>query len=160
MGLLSLPSLLWPLLLPATLLDLPLLPSPLSEELTLVPDVTSPTLLESSTSPRGRLRLMPSTVPTVLATLVSDTPVWDTAMPVLATLLLPLLLWPLSLLLLLLLLPATPTFPPLPLSPPLELPLLPSLLSEELMPELDVMSPTLLESSTLLRKDLEDTFLL
>merc|ERR1711874_868802 len=136
--LLSLPSLLWPLL-----------PSPLSEELTLVPDVTSPTLLESSTSPRGRL--MPSTVPTVLATLVSDTPVWDTAMPVLATLPLPLLLWPLSLLLLLLLLPATPTFPPLPLSPPLELPLLPSLLSEELMPELDVMSPTLLESSTLLR---------
>merc|ERR1711913_40005 len=147
--LLSLPSLLWPLLLPATLVSLPLLPSPLSEELTLVPDVTSPTLLESSTSPRGRL--MPSTVPTVLATLVSDTPVWDTAMPVLATLLLPLLLWPLSLLLLLLLLPATPTFPPLPLSPPLELPLLPSLLSEELMPELDVMSPTLLESSTLLR---------
>merc|ERR1711913_101411 len=79
--LLSLPSLLWPLLLPATLVSLPLLPSPLSEELTLVPDVTSPTLLESSTSPRGRLRLMPSTVPTVLATLVSDTPVWDTAMP-------------------------------------------------------------------------------
>merc|ERR1711874_165210 len=157
--LLSLPSLLWPLLLPAplvslpllprTLLDLPLLLSPLSEELTLVPDVTSPTLLESSTSPRGRLRLMPSTVPTVLATLVSDTPVWDTAMPVLATWALP--LWPLSLLLWLLLLPATPTFPPLPLSPPLELPLLPSLLSEELMPELDVTSPTLLESSTLLR---------
>merc|ERR1711874_831299 len=123
-------------------------PSPLSEELTLVPDVTSPTLLESSTSPRGRLRLMPSTVPTVLATLVSDTPVWDTAMPVLATLLLPLLL----------LLPATPTFPPLPLSPHLELPLLPSLLSEELMPELDVMSPTLLESSTLLRKNLRTLF--
>merc|ERR1711990_826474 len=141
MGLLSLPSLLWPLLLPATLLDLPLLLSPLSEELTLVPDVTSPTLLESSTSPRGRLRLMPSTVPTVLAMLVSDTPVWDTAMPILATL--PLLLLPL--------LPATPMFPPLPPSPPLELPLLPSLLSEELMPELDVMSPTLLESSTLLR---------
>merc|ERR1712198_386985 len=109
-------------------------------------DVTSPTLLESSTSPRGRLRLMPSTVPTVLATLVWDTLVLDTAMPVLATL--PLLL----LLLLLQLLPATPTFPPLPLSPPLELPLLPSLLSEELMPELDVMSPTLLESSTLLRR--------
>merc|ERR1711990_1223400 len=151
MGLLSLPSLLWPLLLPATLLALPLLLSPLSEELTLVPDVTSPTLLESSTSPRGRLRLMPSTVPTVLATLVSDTPVWDTAMPVLATL-------PLLLLLLLPLLPATPTFPPLPPSPPLELPLLPSLLSEELMPELDVMSPTLLESSTLLRKNLRTLF--
>jgi len=77
----------------------------------LVPDVTSPTLLESSTSPRGRLRLMPSTVPTVLATLVWDTLVLDTAMPVLATL-------PLLLLLLLQLLPATPTFPPLPLSPP------------------------------------------
>jgi len=117
----------------------------------LVPDVTSPTLLESSTSPRGRLRLMPSTVPTVLATLVWDTLVLDTAMPVLATLPLPLPLWPLLLLLLLQLLPATPTFPPLPLSPPLELPLLPSLLSEELTPELDVMSPTLLESSTLLR---------
>merc|ERR1719391_1219511 len=98
-------------------------------------------------SPRGRLRLMPSTVPTVLATLVLDT-----AMPVLATLPLPLLLWPLLLLLLLQLLPATPTFPPLPLSPPLELPLLPSLLSEDLMPELDVTSPTLLESSTLLRR--------
>merc|ERR1719391_389287 len=98
-------------------------------------------------SPRGRLRLMPSTVPTVLAMLVLDT-----AMPVLATLPLPLLLWPLLLLLLLQLLPATPTFPPLPLSPPLELPLLPSLLSEEHMPELDVMSPTLLESSTLLRR--------
>merc|ERR1711935_986500 len=133
---------------------LPLLPSLLSQELTLVPDVTSPTLLESSTSPRGRLRLMPSTVPTVLATLVWDTPVWatlvwdtpvwDTAMPVLATLPLPLLLWPLSL-------PATLTFPPLPLSPPSELSLLPSLLSVELMPVLDVMSPTLLESSTLLR---------
>merc|ERR1711935_1321937 len=145
---------------------LPLLPSLLSQELTLVPDVTPPTLLESSTSPRGRLRLMPSTVPTVLATLVWDTlvwdtpvwdtlvwdtPVWDTAMPVLATLPLPLLLWPLSL-------PATPRFPPLPLSPPLELSLLPSLLSEELMPVLDVMSPTLLESSTLLRRNLRTLF--
>merc|ERR1711913_218549 len=122
-----------------TLLDLPLLLSPLSEELTLVPDVTLPTLLESSMSPRGRLRLrlMLTMVPTVSVTLVSATPVWDTAMPVLATLPLPLPLWPLSLLLWLLLLPATPTFPPLPLSPPLELPLLPSLLSEELMPELD-----------------------
>merc|ERR1711935_682055 len=135
---------------------LPLLPSLLSQELTLVPDVTPPTLLESSTSPRGRLRLMPSTVPTVLATLVWDTlvwdtPVWDTAMPVLATLPLPLLLWPLSL-------PATLTFPPLPLSPPSELSLLPSLLSEELMPVLDVMSPTLLESSTLLRRNLRTLF--
>merc|ERR1719145_168862 len=95
---------------------------------------------------------MPSTVPTVLATLVWDTLVLDTAMPVLAMLPLPLPLWPLLLLLLLQLLLATPTFPPLPLSPPLELPLLSSLLSEELMPELDVMSPTLLESSTLLRR--------
>merc|ERR1712212_187134 len=104
----------------------------------------------SSMSPRGRLRLMLmlSTVPMVLATLV-----WATAMPVLATLplplppLLPSLLSPQ-------LLPATPTFPHLPLSPPWELPLLPSLLSEELMLVLDVMLPTLLESSTLLRKNL------
>merc|ERR1719237_1719270 len=113
----------------------------------------SPTLLVSSMSPRGRLRLrlMPSTVPTVpvlvmldwatlvwatlvWATLVWDMLVWDTAM-------LP-LLQPL-----LQLLPATPTFPPLPLSPPLEL----SLLSEELTPVPDVMSPTLLVSSMLLR---------
>merc|ERR1719186_2416403 len=115
----------------------------------LVLDVTLPTLLESSMSPRGRLklRLMLSTVPMVLATLVWDTLVWATAMPVLATLPLPLL----PSLLLPQLLPATPTFPPLPLSPPWELPLLPSLLSEELMPVLDVMLPTLLESSTLLR---------
>merc|ERR1719398_618516 len=111
-------------------------------------------------SPRGRLRLrlMPSTVPTVpvlvmldwdtlvWATLVWDMLVWDTAMlPLLWLLLLP-LSQPL-----LQLLPATPTFPPLPLSPPLELPLLPSPLSEELTPAPDVMSPTLLVSSTLLR---------
>merc|ERR1712203_692809 len=131
---------------------LPLLPSLLSEERMPVLDVTLPTLLESSMSPRGRLRLMLmlSTVPMVLATLVWDTLVWATAMPVLATLplplppLLPSLLSPQ-------LLPATPTFPHLPLSPPWELPLLPSLLSEELMLVLDVMLPTLLESSTLLR---------
>merc|ERR1719341_1108575 len=150
-----------PPLLLRTLLDLPLLPSLLLEELTLVPDVMSPTLLVSSMSPRGRLRLMPSTVPMVLATLVWDTLVWDTAMPVLATLPLPSPLWPpLPLLLplsqpLLQLLPATPTFPPLPLSPPLGLPLLPSLLSEELTPAPDVMLPTLLELSTLLKKSLK-----
>merc|ERR1719186_393479 len=122
----------------------------------LVLDVTLPTLLESSMSPRGRLklRLMLSTVPMVLATLVWDTLVWDTAMPVLATLPLPPLLLPLSQPLLQLL-PATPTFPPLPLSPPLGLPLLPSLLSEELTPAPDVMLPTLLELSTLLEKSLK-----
>merc|ERR1711971_711219 len=131
------------------LLALPLLPSLLSEELTPVLDVTLPTLLVSSMSPRGRLRLrlMLSTVPMVLATPVSDTVVL--AMPVLATL--PLLL--LTSLLSPLLLPATPMFPPPPLSPPWELPLLPSLLSEELMPVLDVTSPTLLESSTQLRRN-------
>merc|ERR1712001_40177 len=103
-------------------------------------------------SPRGRLRLMPSTVPTVPVLVMLDWDtldwamlVWDTAMlPLLSLLLLP-LSQPL-----LQLLPATPTFPPLPLSPPLELSLLPSLLSEELMPVPDVMSPTLLVSSTLL----------
>merc|ERR1719239_1493632 len=90
--------------------------------------------------------------------MVLATPVWDTldsdtlvlATLVLATL--PLLLPPLlPSLLSPQLLPATPTFPHLPLSPPWELPLLPSLLSEELMLVLDVMLPTLLESSTLLR---------
>merc|ERR1712130_514596 len=106
------------LLLPSLLL--PLLLFPLSEELTLVPDVMSPTLPESFMSPRGRLRLMPSTVHMVLATLDWDTLVWVMVMPVLATLPLLLPLWPLSLPLLQLL-PATPTFPPL------ELPLLPSL---------------------------------
>merc|ERR1712181_163693 len=144
-----------PPLLPGTLPALPLLPSLLSEEPTLVPAVTSPTLLESFMLPRGRLRLrlMPSTVPMVLATPVLDTLdldtlVWATAMLVLDTLPLPLLTSLLSPPLL----PATPMFLPLPLSPPWELPLLPSLLSEELMPVLDVTLPTLLESSTLLRK--------
>merc|ERR1719376_2036127 len=132
------------------LATLPLLLSLLSEELTPVLDVMLPTLLELSMSPRERLRLMPSTVLMALATPVwdtldSDTPVWATAMPVLATLPLPLLLSPQ-------LPPATPTFPPPPLSPPWELPLLPSLLSEQLMLVLDVTSPTLLESFTLLRK--------
>merc|ERR1712105_216699 len=69
--------------------ELPLLLSPLSEELTPELDVTSPTLLEPSMSPRGRLRLMPTTwEDTELDSLVwdsldsdtldSDTPVWDT----------------------------------------------------------------------------------
>merc|ERR1712130_153668 len=141
-------------MLPLQLLALPLLLFPLSEELTLVPDVMSPTLPESFMSPRGRLRLMPSTVHMVLATLDWDTLVWVMVMPVLATLPLLLPLWPLSLPLLQLL-PATPTFPPLPLSPPLELPLLPSLLLEELTLVPDVMSPTLLVLSTLLRKSLK-----
>merc|ERR1712105_214546 len=57
-----------------TLPELPLLLSPLSEELTPELDVTSPTLLEPSTSPRGRLRLMPTTwEDTELDTPVSDT---------------------------------------------------------------------------------------
>merc|ERR1712105_185021 len=86
--------------------ELPLLLSPLSEELTPELDVTSPTLLEPSTSPRGRLRLMPTTwedtepdtpVSDTLVldmldsdtlvsdtldsdTLVWDTPVWDTTL--------------------------------------------------------------------------------
>merc|ERR1712105_145525 len=54
--------------------ELPLLLSPLSEELTPELDVTSPTLLEPSTSPRGRLRLMPTT----WEDMELDTPVWDT----------------------------------------------------------------------------------
>jgi len=55
-------------------LELPLLPSLLSEELTLVLDVMSPTLLVSSMLPKGRLRL----IPTFWATQVTDTPGWDT----------------------------------------------------------------------------------
>merc|ERR1712222_169882 len=46
-----------PLSLP---LELPLLPSLLSEVPMLVLGVTSPTLLESSMSPRGKLRLIPT----------------------------------------------------------------------------------------------------
>merc|ERR1711973_500379 len=140
------------------LLDLPLPQSLLSVEPTLVPDVTLPTLLESSMLPRGRLRLMPSTVLMVLDMLVLATLDWVTVMPVLATL--PLLWLPLPLLLLLWLLlllsplslPATPTCPPLPPSPPLELPLLPSLLLEEPTPVLVVTLPTLLESSMPLKR--------
>merc|ERR1711973_30060 len=135
------------------LLALPLPLSLLSEVPTLVPDVTLPTLLELSMLPRGRLRLMPSTVLMVLATLVLAT-----VMPVLATL--PLLWLPLPLLLLLWLLlllsplslPATPTSPPPPPSPPLELPLLPSLLLEEPTPVLVVTLPTLLGSSMPLKR--------
>merc|ERR1711962_1914734 len=109
------------------LLPLPLPLSLLLEESTLVPDVTLPTLLELSMLPRGRLRLMPSTVLMVLDMLVLATLDWATVMPVLATLPLLLLLW-LLLLLLPLSLPATPTSPPAtptspppPPSPPLEL---------------------------------------
>merc|ERR1712226_765266 len=101
----------------------------------------SPTLLEPSTSPRGRLRLMPTTwedtEPDTLVwdtldldTLDSDTPVWDT--PVWDTMLL-----------------ATPVSLPLPLLASPELPLLLSPPSEDFTPELDVTSPTLLEFSTL-----------
>ena len=50
-------SLLLPLSLP---LELPLLPSLLSEVPMLVLGVTSPTLLELSMSPRGKLRLIPT----------------------------------------------------------------------------------------------------
>merc|ERR1711890_175073 len=59
---------------PSPLLALPELLSPLSLEATPLLDVTSPTLPESSTSPRGRPRLMPRLTPTTL----SDTMVWDT----------------------------------------------------------------------------------
>merc|ERR1711962_259140 len=139
------------LVLATLLLALPLPLSLLLEVPTLVPDVMLLTLLESSMLPRGRLRLMPSTVLMVL-----DTLVLATVMPVLA--MLPLLWLPLPLLLLLWLLlllsplslPATPTSPPPPPSPPLELPLLPSLLLEEPTPVLDVTLPTLLGSSMLL----------
>merc|ERR1711973_617617 len=121
-------------------------------------DVTLPTLPELSMLPRGRLRLMPSMVLMVLDMLVLATLDWATVMPVLA--MLPLLWLPLPLLLLLWLLllplplslPATPTCPPLPPSPPLELPLLPSLLLEEPTPVLVVTLPTLLESSMPLKR--------
>merc|ERR1712212_1313036 len=53
---------------------LPPLPSPLSEEPTLVPDATSPTPLELSMLPRGRLRLTPTTTEDTEDT-VSDTAV-------------------------------------------------------------------------------------
>merc|ERR1711962_954053 len=119
---------------------LPLLLFPLLEEPTLVPDVTLPTLLEWSMSPRGRLRPTLSMVLTV-----SDMP--DLATAMLVSAMLPRLSLPSPLLL-----PATPTSPPPPPSPPSVLPLLPSLLSEELMPVLVVTSPTLLESSMLPKK--------
>merc|ERR1712212_946531 len=101
-----------PPLLPWTLLALPLLPSLLSEELMPVLDVTLPTLLESSMLLRGRLRLMPSTVPMVLVT-----PVWATLDSATLPLLLP--LWPLLLLLLLPSLLWLPLLPATPVSPPL-----------------------------------------
>merc|ERR1711890_226843 len=60
---------------PSPLLALPELLSPLSLEATPLLDVTSPTLPESSTSPRGRLRLMPRLTPTTLSdTMDSATP--------------------------------------------------------------------------------------
>merc|ERR1712107_931981 len=97
-------------------------------------------------SPRGRLRLMPSTVLMVLDMLVLATlPLLWLPLPLL------LLLW-LLLLLSHLSLPATPTSPPLPPSPPSVLLLLPSLLWEELMPVLVVTLPTLLESSMPLKR--------
>jgi hypothetical protein len=57
------------LLLPSTLLALPLLLALLSEELTLVPDVMSPTLQELSMSPREQPRLMLTMDRTTWATL-------------------------------------------------------------------------------------------
>merc|ERR1712203_610884 len=54
---------------------LPEPPSPLLLEVTLLLAVTSPTLPESSMSPRGKLRLMPRPTPTMpMATTDSDTP--------------------------------------------------------------------------------------
>merc|ERR1712203_560225 len=98
MGMLAMLAMLamrFPMLLPATPvspplplsppLELPLLPSPLSEELTLVPDVMSPTLLVSSMSPRGRLRLIP-TFWDMAATQATDTPASAMAMLVMAML--------------------------------------------------------------------------
>merc|ERR1712080_89701 len=56
--------------------------SPLSLEAAPLLDVTSPTLPELSTSPRGRLRLMPRLTPTTLSDTMDsatpDTTVWDT----------------------------------------------------------------------------------
>merc|ERR1712179_302661 len=109
----------------------PLLLSPLSEELTPELDVTSPALLEPSTSPRGRLRLMPTTWEDTEL----DTPVWDT--PVLD-----MLVW--DTMLLAMVLP-----PPLPLSASPVWPILLSPLLEVFTLQLDVTSPTLLELSTL-----------
>merc|ERR1712179_174407 len=119
--------------------ELPLLLSPLSEELTPELDVTSPTLLEPSMLPRGRLRLMPTTLEdteldmlvwdTLVSdtldsdTLDSDTPVWDT------------------------MLLALPPHLPLSASPVWLIPLSPLL--EVFTLQLDVTSPTLLELSTL-----------
>merc|ERR1712203_722480 len=54
---------------------LPEPPSPLLLEVTLLLAVTSPTLPESSMSPRGKLRLMPRPTPTMpMVTTDSDTP--------------------------------------------------------------------------------------
>merc|ERR1712105_493360 len=121
--------------------ELPLLLSPLSEELTPELDVTSPTLLEPSTSPRGRLRLMPTTWEDTEL----DTPVWDTLdsdtldsdTPVSDT-----LVWDTMLL-------AKALPPPLPLSASPVWPILLSPLLEVFTLPPDVTSPTLLELSTL-----------
>merc|ERR1711936_423535 len=121
--------------------------SPLLLEVTLLLAVTSPTLPESSMSPRGKLRLMPRLTPTMpMVTTDSDTldtpdtTVW--AMPAMldtltltttasATATTPTLMPP----------PPTPSalpgLPPLPSPPLLELTL-----------ELDATAPTLLELST------------
>merc|ERR1712076_208787 len=106
----------------------------LSLEATPLLDVTSPTLPESSTSPRGRLRLMPRLTPTTLTDTMDsatpDTTVWDTlATPtpdsdtttVLATDTTLTLLPPLPLLL-----PSLLPLPPSPLRPPPSLSPLPS----------------------------------
>merc|ERR1719481_1638547 len=78
---------------PSTLPDLPLPPLPPLPEDTLLLDVTSPTLLELSMLPRGRLRLMLRLTPTfstvdsdtldmpdtdMLVSPTPDTLVWDT----------------------------------------------------------------------------------
>merc|ERR1712111_141602 len=89
-------------------------------------------------SPRGRLRLM--LMPTTLLDTVLDTPDWDT----LDTLVSDMLVSDTPVLDTMLLLD-TLTFLPLALLTSLAWPLLPSLLSEVLMLELDVMLLTLLE---------------
>merc|ERR1712226_844817 len=152
----TLPTLLPP---PCTSEVLPPLPSPPSLEDMLELDVTLLTPPESSTLPRGRLRLR--LIPTCCTvdsdtldldtpdtdTLVWDTPVWDTT-TVWDTDTTPDTLLPLLLLLPPLLLLATLPSPPPPLSTSPVLTPPPSPLSPEDMPELDVTVPTLPESCT------------
>merc|ERR550519_725658 len=133
----------------STSLAWPLPLSLLLEDFTLELDVMSPTLLELSMSPRGRLRLMLSTELDMLwdmlvwDMLVWDMLVWDMLvldMLVWDTLVLDTVFWDTMLL-------AMPVYLPPPPLASLAWPLLLSLPSEEHTLELDVMSLTLLVSS-------------